>query len=270
MKGWIAATLIALSGCDILFQLDDVKSIDAAACGKPDEDGDCIADAVDNCPGIKNPSQANDGDADTVGDICDSQPTVSAEMRAEFWPFDDPAQDAAAWPIVNGDWTFEPGYAEHMDTSQLYAGVISAAPQPDGELTVEAGFTFASWSTSAASARLGVWVDMPEGGGDGQMCVFNLYSAGAGDSIHLQERVNQSGLARREEIPALQAGDELVISLRRQRVPELLQCHVLVNGVRYDAPDIAATVAWPQAGHVAVTAGSANAKLRYVVTYVAN
>lgn len=37
-----------------------------------DQDGDGVLDAVDNCPSVSNPGQA-DCDADGLGDVCDSQ-----------------------------------------------------------------------------------------------------------------------------------------------------------------------------------------------------
>lgn len=49
-----------------------VYPIRAATIG-PDEDGDGVADDVDNCPDSPNPSQA-DGDGDGVGDVCDYCP----------------------------------------------------------------------------------------------------------------------------------------------------------------------------------------------------
>ena len=49
---------------------------DAGAGGsaQTDTDGDGIADAVDNCPAVANPNQA-DGDGDRRGDDCDDNPT---------------------------------------------------------------------------------------------------------------------------------------------------------------------------------------------------
>jgi hypothetical protein len=175
------------------------------------------------------------------------------------------------WRVVSGEWSFEPGYVEHTVTSQLYAGMQRIDVEPDGDLAVEAGFTFAAWDAVATNGRLGVWVDNPDGDPDGgQMCVFNLYSSSGADSIQQQERVGDGGSALRRDIPTLQPGDELVISMLRRRNPQGLQCHGIINGVRYDAPDVTASVAWPLTGHVAVSAGSASAKLRYVVTYLSN
>jgi hypothetical protein len=272
---WIAVALFALSGCDILFQLGDLRTVDASSdgsCAMPDEDGDCIGDDIDNCPGIYNPSQANDSEGatrDAVGDICDPQPTVPAETRVEFWAFDDPEIDAPAWRQEVSNWTFASGYVEHVRVEDLYAFLKRTQPTSEADLTVEVGFTFAAWEATALNAHLGVFIDMPETGSNGQMCVFSTYSSTQGmDSITLQEVVNNNGFSRRQDIPALRPGDELVVSLRRQRAPDRLQCHVLVNGVRYDAPDVAGTMAWPASGHIAISAGSANAKARYLVTYV--
>jgi hypothetical protein len=41
----------------------------------PDEDGDGISDADDNCPQVANADQG-DGDADGLGDVCDEEPEI--------------------------------------------------------------------------------------------------------------------------------------------------------------------------------------------------
>lgn len=43
----------------------------------PDGDGDTVADTVDNCPEVANPSQV-DGDRDGLGDACDGTSTITA------------------------------------------------------------------------------------------------------------------------------------------------------------------------------------------------
>jgi hypothetical protein len=46
-------------------------SINTAPCGSNDSDSDGVADGLDNCPLVANPSQAN-ADGDALGDACDS------------------------------------------------------------------------------------------------------------------------------------------------------------------------------------------------------
>lgn len=48
-----------------------------------DSDGDSIADAADNCPGIANSGQL-DGDMDGTGDACDNCPLVANSTQADF------------------------------------------------------------------------------------------------------------------------------------------------------------------------------------------
>ncbi|HEY5946577.1 MAG TPA: hypothetical protein VIV40_13840, partial [Kofleriaceae bacterium] len=211
MKLWIVGALIALPGCDMLFQLQEVRSVDAATdagCGSPDEDGDCVADDLDNCAGIYNPSQANDSEGppgDSVGDACDPQPTLAVDNRVEFWPFNDPSSDPNAWTAANGAWVYGDGFVEHTNTTQLYAVLRRNAIANDTDLSIEAGFTFTAWNETATNGSVGVWADFPASGIDGQTCSFNLYSSAPSmDSVTLQERYNQGGSALRTDIPALQ------------------------------------------------------------------
>ncbi len=79
-----AASSISASGCDSVYEdrdgdadtyadgnsfLDSGRG-DGEVCLEPDEDGDCVPDARDNCPDISNADQ-NDIDGDGVGDACE-------------------------------------------------------------------------------------------------------------------------------------------------------------------------------------------------------
>ena len=60
-----------------------------------DEDGDGIADAVDDCPNVADPAQL-DSDGDGVGDVCDPNPSVARDHIVFFDPFVGP----------RSEWTF--------------------------------------------------------------------------------------------------------------------------------------------------------------------
>jgi hypothetical protein len=58
--------------------------------GAPDADADAVPDAIDNCPGVFNPDQA-DADADGTGDACENQAPVcdgAAAAPGAIWPPD--------------------------------------------------------------------------------------------------------------------------------------------------------------------------------------
>jgi hypothetical protein len=91
-----AASLLVLSGCDLLFQVQKVDqqadahvAIDAPGCWdaayRDNEDNDTKIDGCDNCPLDDNEDQA-DGDGDGIGNACDPHPGQPIEQRALFHP----------------------------------------------------------------------------------------------------------------------------------------------------------------------------------------
>jgi hypothetical protein len=56
--------------CDLAEICDGTSPTCPPDTGKPDTDGDGICDAIDNCPTVPNPDQAN-ADGDALGDACD-------------------------------------------------------------------------------------------------------------------------------------------------------------------------------------------------------
>src|SRR5687767_2691502 len=67
MRG--TALLVVLGACNQVFGLDETTVIETQP--PPDQDGDGVEDAIDNCLLIANPTQ-NDEDSDTFGDECDN------------------------------------------------------------------------------------------------------------------------------------------------------------------------------------------------------
>src|SRR5256885_8260672 len=157
---WLVAT-----GCDRFLGLDPTHPLDAA-CALPDEDGDCIADPVDNCPGLANADQADD-DMDGVGNVCDPDPN-SQQVRLAFSPFT--GADLSFWQPTSSAWTIDAtaGLVRHAMTSD--ATLFSQANIDDvDDLTVEATFIYHR-NAATPPNRLGVWVDTPQGQANGQAC----------------------------------------------------------------------------------------------------
>ncbi len=68
-----------------------------------DEDGDTLADGIDNCPGVANADQA-DFDSDSIGDVCDPvMNTLQPNHRVLFDPFTFLEPDWTANTSWNGD-----------------------------------------------------------------------------------------------------------------------------------------------------------------------
>ncbi len=92
----IDATIDASGGAD---GPDAAPSIDAAL---SDRDGDGVADAIDDCPDVRDPDQ-RDHDLDQIGDLCDNCPGIAnpgQENTTE--PTPDGVGDACdPWPVAS-------------------------------------------------------------------------------------------------------------------------------------------------------------------------
>ncbi len=174
--------LAACGGCDALFGLTPVEDVEDAPPvdgGCPlDEDGDCIEDLVDNCPGVANPEQADNLErevgalADGVGDACDPNPSLAGDHLLAFESFADPVAAAALWldASINGKWVFAPGEVRHSDATDNYALLKRAVPVDNAELSVEAAFSFGAWNPAMSNTRLGVIIDSRQTEYPGHQC----------------------------------------------------------------------------------------------------
>ena len=93
-----------------------------------DEDGDGIADAVDDCPQLADPAQL-DSDGDGVGDACDPEPTIARQHIVLFDALLDGA--VAGYMQLDGTWT-ETGDALQVDARTVYGEIARAVDLNDG------------------------------------------------------------------------------------------------------------------------------------------
>lgn len=280
MARW--ATLIALlGGCDVAFQLTAPPKQDAgidAACIQPDEDGDCVSDSEDNCPGTANADQANSAEvaagseADGVGDACDPNPALGGDQLAQFHGFNAEDDPMLAWkdPSANGPWMFAPGEARHSETSDNFALLQRRMPLDSSELSVEAGFSFGAWGvTTLTSVRLGLIVDANVDETPGHSCWATNY-VDVPNRVLLQEQIAEpaGGFTTSAEFPVIETSDRFSIRITRRTTPQDLACRIIVDGTApVDAPVVTATGTWPTARHFGINSQNAAATLRYVVIY---
>jgi hypothetical protein len=264
----VLVAALGASGCNVLFQLEHVDVVavpDATECGSPDEDGDCVGDATDVCPGLDDPTQADDGDHDGVGNACDPNQAV-AHRIVHFSGFNDPSAAMAEWNTLGTSWTFGAGAAEHPDrtaTGELQRGEVELAP----DVAIEAGFTFDGWQDETSDSQLVVWLDSRAGSLDGHFCMVDAFSTIATmESLIVQD---STGDGRVEDVPAFVPGDRIVLVGERTHGPDVLHCRLLVNDREVATSTKPGVAGWVPSGRLGVRATYVSASLRYVAVYEA-
>jgi len=262
--------VVALCGCDRVLGLDTVRlhadapaDVDCAAL--VDFDHDCVADDVDNCPADPNADQADHGDGDGVGDVCDPHPQRAGDSIAYFTTF----ADAASWtPLFGAQWSFA-GAAIHDDLADASGLLQTSADYKGAGFTVEAGFTFHAFDTITDASRLAVWFDETAGMQDGQGCWMTPFNNNGDtallDSLNLQEEAELGGVTRRTDVTGLVDGDHVIVRLTRDAAH--LTCIATINGSLAALDTLGQTVAWRTGGHIALQVPRANAEVTYVVSY---
>jgi len=269
------ALVVALCGCDRVLGLDTVRipadaTADVNCAALVDFDHDCVADDVDNCPADPNTDQADSGDGDGVGDVCDPHPRRAGDSIQFFTSFRDPAAERLAWmPVKLSQWTFLPGAAAHSDDTDAVGLIQRTTADKGAGFTLEAGFTFHSFATIDDESRLAVWIDQTLGAEDGQGCwptPFNNNGSTTDlDSLNLQEEQELGGVTRRTDLTALVAGDTVVVRLTRDL--RHLTCIATVDGSLAALDTLTTTVPWRTGGHIALEVPRAIADVTYVVAY---
>jgi len=166
---WLAAVALVSAGCDQLFGFDHLPApTDAADCAAidPDEDGDCVPDAVDNCPATPNADQADVREPvpDGVGDACDPHPTQAGDTILAFYSFlGDPATIAANWPNEDPNsttWSYPgDGTVVHTALGDTIGELQSSNSFVAVDTTIEVGFIFHAYADQTSAPRLTVWLD---------------------------------------------------------------------------------------------------------------
>lgn len=279
MARW-ATAIVLLGGCDVAFQLTPPPKQDAgidAACVQPDEDGDCVPDAVDNCPGMANADQANSAeeaagsDADTVGDVCDPNPTLGGDQLAQFHGFNVEDNPMLAWSdtSANGTWVFASGEARHSETTDNFAMLRRTMPLDSDELSVEAGFSFGAWGPTATDVRIGLIVDANATEYPGHAC-WATDDVDVPNRLMLQEHITDpvGGFTTSAAFPLITTSSRFSIRITRRTSLQQLACRIVVEGTpAIDVPIVTATAPWPTERHVAINGQNAAVTLRYVVIY---
>ena len=169
------ALLVLLAGCDVVLGLKRGVPADAAPQDAPDafveqhdpkcesnanvaaddmadDDGDGVANGVDNCPGIFNAQQI-DSDGDGLGDACDPNPTKPGDKFVDVSYFD---STLGCWtPDAGANWNLQtkPGFVTTAATGVVTMTLASTAVHP----TIEIGFdVLAPGTTEIDAIRVGV------------------------------------------------------------------------------------------------------------------
>lgn len=134
-----------LVGCNPVFGIERTELIDVpvdvdCATVTPDEDGDCIANDADNCPGVANTAQA-DFDADGLGDECDPRRSTAGDRLVWFDSFDDVAVSMARWhdgddTLPAQDFEFQQGRIVMPSTFDGF-GLLELDPLPQDTIAVD-------------------------------------------------------------------------------------------------------------------------------------
>jgi hypothetical protein len=158
MRVAFVVLVLAACGCDQVFGLErDGGSPDL------DEDGDGVLNAIDNCPGVVNTSQA-DFDTDGVGDECDAHPMTAGDTLAEVEMFDDGF--GPSWhPDTGTAWAIEDSAVISPDATGIVVTTLQHPLIHATRPTIELGFEVATigpdTGNSTAENHVAVNLDYP-------------------------------------------------------------------------------------------------------------
>lgn len=176
-------------------------------CLGPDEDGDGVPDACDNCPSTPNPAQEDvledeqGAAADGVGDACDPRPTQPGDAVVHF----DPLDELEGWAPVSCTWTVVDGEAVQSEGAGAKNCHMSLTSPLGDDLVVETRMRVLSYD-DPSSANAGVMVSLVEN--DAWYCSLRV-----GNELVAWEVVDGSAQSRSRTRYPSAPGDERTVRM---------------------------------------------------------
>lgn len=261
---------LALAGCQQVFgikRVPDAHEIDSVPACPPgighDDDGDCVGDGSDNCPGIANAAQG-DMDNDLIGDDCDPDPGVAGNQQVVFVPFD-AAAEQSAWTTV-GAWSVSNDDFANADTSSTDEDWAYRMPAMYG-------------SGNEVEARITVGTFQP---GDDVKIGAGFYAPGTGTppewscSIHVPSDGTpvadsfDNGIATsRPVLPATVFAQGASYTLRMRFTQKTVVCDIRGDGGDVGSTNVTNMVTTATTGYLAVFTQSTAATIHSIAIYSA-
>lgn len=265
---WVAIA-VALAGCQQVFgirKLPDAAVFDGPPVCPPgighDEDGDCVPDTTDDCPGIADAAQI-DADNDTIGDDCDPDPSTPGNLAVVFVPFDQIAEENR-WTSI-GAWIVNDDDFSNTDTTSGGEDWAYRTPEmyPAGN-AIEARITVGAFA-AADDVKVGVGFYAPGTTAVEFSCAIHR-AAGVDPVVDVYD----NGIATYKPLmPPTTFAEGATYTFRMRFDPGQVLCDVRGDGDDVGATTVMNPGALATMGHLAVYTQSAGAQIHNIAVYSA-
>jgi hypothetical protein len=268
--------VLAAVGCNAIYGLEPTRLPDAlidADCTQvtPDEDGDCVANADDNCPGRANREQV-DGDADGVGDVCDPYPITTGDRIVTFQSFDDPPSAQQQWhdvEVQSGQWVFEPGQVRHDDVADAFSVLQITEPISLDTFAIEIGLRVDALPATNLTRYYGILLDHPTADiSTGHQCAVKRDATFPVGTAQVALLEATAGGGSRQFVDDPPPGSSVMIQLTRVANTEI-RCVVRLNDEVIDLGRVLPipNVAWPRTGYFSANVNKSSVTLLWATLY---